>query len=155
MKKFWVIVLALLSLQASADQLFIGDKPFKGQVVGSGKQLWVSLPELVQATDLVLSEVNGNWVLHRKGETAALPPFTRSDVKGRLFAKGAPFDFDDQNGTRFVPLEVFSLFLGGRLKYNSLMQTVELQLPKVVAHKYEPAVVDPGEYTLLYFGASW
>lgn len=155
MKKYWVIVLALFSLQASADQLFIGDKPFQGQVVGSGKHLWVSLPEMVQAADLVLSEVNGNWVLHRKGETAALPPFTRPDVKGRLFAKGAEFDFDDQNGTKFVPLEVFSRVFGGRLKYNSLMQTVELQLPKVVARKDEPAAVNPGEYTLVNFGASW
>ena len=75
--------------QASADQLYIGDKPFKGKVVGSGKQLWVSLPELVQAADLVLSEFNGNWVLHQKGEPASLPLFTRGAVTFVATASGA------------------------------------------------------------------
>lgn len=165
MKKYLVVAVALLSLHASADQLFIRNKPFKGQVTGVGKNLGlirIELTGLVEAADLKLTEVSGNWVVHRPGETPALPETAAAGVTGRLFVNGKEIALIDDNGTQTVSLLEFSNAMGGRLQHSPSTQTVDLNFPQgpvtqagpKPTRKNEPAA-SFSRYTLVNFGAPW
>ncbi len=160
-----VVGLTLLAtFSASADQLFIRNRPFKGQVSRVSKNLGaiqIELAGLCTAADFKLSEVSGNWVVHKEGQTAALPE-GMENATGKLFANGKEVAFTEENGVKLVNLQELSNALGGRLAHNPDMQAVDLNFPaggvasasdapKGTAQAASPA----GQYILLNFGAPW
>lgn len=166
MKKYLLVAVALLSFTASADQLFIRNRPFKGNVTGVGKNLnliRIELPGLVEAAGCKLTEVSGNWVVHREEETAALPESAAEGVTGRLFVNGKEVAVSEDNGVKFVSLQEFTNAMGGKLSHNPSMQSVDLNFPMnpVVAEtakparKNQPETASFGKYTLVNFGAPW
>lgn len=160
-----VVGLTLLAtFSASADQLFIRNRPFKGQVSRVSKNLaaiQIELAGLCAAADFKLSEVSGNWVIHREGQAATLPE-GMENVTGKLFANGKEVAFVEQDGVKMVSLQEVSNALGGRLAHNSSLQAVDLNFPAgtVASAAGTPnrkgQVASPaGQYILLNFGAPW
>jgi len=166
MKKFFLFALVCLSVQANADQLFIRNRPFKGHAFGVGRNLSgirIELTELVKASGFTLAEIGGNWVVHKEGETAALPADAPEGVVGRLFVNGKEVECTEENGEKVVSLQSFTQAVGGRLSHNSEMKSVDLNFPQgasvTTAGKptsgTQPAQAGPGQYTLVNFGAPW
>jgi len=160
-----VVGLTLLAtFSASADQLFIRNRPFKGQVSRVSKNLGtiqIELAGLCAAADYKLSEVSGNWVIHKEGQTAALPE-GMENATGKLFANGKEVAFTEENGVKLVSLQEVSNALGGRLVHNPSMQAVDLNFPAGAVAAAPEATKRPaqaastgGKYILLNFGAPW
>lgn len=157
----------LLSCAAPADQLYIRNRPFKGHVSAVGKNLAgirIGLEDLAQALSLKITEVNGNWVLHRPEETPALPAEWEG-VTGKLLVGGKEVAWTEEGGLKWVALQECCTALGARLSHNPAMQSVDLNLagPSVVATDSSGSghrpTVDPyvpvSQYRLVNFGAPW
>lgn len=71
--KYVLLTVALCWGFASADQLYIHNKPFKHPTTGAGASIQAGLGDLVQAFGLKLTEVSGNFVVTDESETPALP----------------------------------------------------------------------------------
>jgi hypothetical protein len=68
MRKFFLLALLLVSLfsSARADDVFLGNKPFKGQVYGVGSDIRVSLQDLAGALGVTAEQTSQGWQLAGK-----------------------------------------------------------------------------------------
>ena len=150
-----VRVLLLLAIcltgTAGGDQLYVRNRPFKGFASGVSKNLGniqVELGPLAQLLGYQVSEVEGNWVMHKTGEPAALPEGTT--VTGKLFVQNKELAFSEENGLKIVSLKDFSELVGGRLKHNSSLATVDFDIPAA-----RDPLASTAKYQLIHFGANW
>lgn len=64
------LLLGLFQGVAWSEDLFVLNKPFKGQVSGAGADIYVELAPMAKALGLEVKEEGGGWVLFETGHTA-------------------------------------------------------------------------------------
>lgn len=143
-------LLLLPGAAASADQLYVRNRPYTGFVAGNPAQpssVEVDLRELCQALDLKINEVNGNVLVSRAGEAPDDPP----GEGNTLYVEGTPVAFRDDSGHRLVPLASFASALGAVLKRHAELGTLDFSLTG--RDVGSGSMVGPNQ--LLFFGADW
>lgn len=154
----------MLCAAVSADTLYIRNRPFKGHVSGVSKRLGaiqIDLAALTNALGLQVAEVDGNWVVHRSGETPALPE--NNSGTGKLYVNGKELAYTADNGLKIVSLKDFSDTMKGNLRHNAALGTVDFDLPAATVVQATPgtprpaaqAYTAPSKYQLIAFGADW
>lgn len=167
-KRNWLLGLSLLALfctTASAEQLYIRNKPFKGTIKRTDGRLWVDLKTFAEAMGATVEEVEGTTTL-----------------KMAEGAEGARLEIQQENGLVFVPLEATARLVGARVIVNKQMGTIDINVasaPQVAVAGSKPASapvasgpivrainknganVDvttqlvPGRTNIVEFGAEW
>lgn len=130
MRKILLLLLVALMAPAQADDVFLGNKPFKGQVYGVGNEIRISLQDLARALDLKVEEDSGGWQLEGK----AVPTTAEHGVVW--------VDLDD------LPADLV------RVVRNKELGTIDMF---GVADKSSASTTGTwgGDGTLIFFGASW
>lgn len=147
---------------ASADQLYIYNKPYKGQTSGSGAQIQAQLKPLVEAMGLQLSELSGNYVITAPGETAALPE--GSSGIGHIYFEGKPVG-DATSADAMVSVKTLAEATGSAVRPNKAMHLVDVNhgVARIVEAPDAPkrprppaeAYVPPSKYKVVAFDADW
>ena len=125
---------AVFLATASAEDIYVKNKVFKGTVVGSGMTSEINLQELSKALELEYEEQNGLWKL---GDY---------EVPGR-----------EQDGMILVTLQDLKK-AGLYVKHSPDLGTIDIAIPKAkaaVAKGSGGAWGGSNKPTLVYFGASW
>lgn len=156
----------VLSTTLGADTLYVRNRPFKGHVSGVGKRLGnitIDLAALTGALGLKVSEVNGNWVVHRAGEEPGLPEQAANSTD-KLFVNQKELAYTPDSERKLVSLKDFSDLMQGNLRYNASLSSVDFDLPaapQAVAGNPTPlrppgpAYAPPARFQLITFGANW
>lgn len=139
-----LLCFALLLGPTSAQEIYVKNKPFKGQTLGQGKDLELSLPDLAEALGVESKQENGLWTL---GD---------STVPGH-----------EVEGNIFVHISALK-DAGLKVVFNSALGTVDITNNKNLAKTNNTSGqvprkgdVDASSWgggtgpTLVYFGASW
>jgi hypothetical protein len=158
------VVAFTLCAPVSADTLYIRNRPFKGHVSGVSKRLGaiqIDLAALTNALGLQIAEIDGNSVVHRSGETPALPENVNGT--GKLYVNGQELAYTPENGLKMVSLKDFSDTMKGNLRHNAALGTVDFDLPAATVaqagpgsqRQAAPAYTPPSKYQLIAFGADW
>jgi len=141
---FSSVLLGVLAVAVQADQLYIRNRPFKGHVVQSGKNVWVDLEALATALEAKLVRTEqGGYVLQLKD--AAEPADPPQVNAGQVAVGEQLLPTQDNNGTPLVSLTDGAAALGLRVSHNASMKTIDAHLlPKggQVAHVPAAAPVD-------------
>ncbi|MEW6280815.1 MAG: hypothetical protein AB1758_19525 [Candidatus Eremiobacterota bacterium] len=154
----------VLSLAGWSEQVYVRNKPFKGQVSGAGKAVTVDLQGLVSAMGLTLTEVGGNWVVTAEGEEASLPEGATGT--GSIYFKGQAVGSAPEGAATMVPLFDTATALGGSVKSNPGLGTIDVYLggnqPVASTTPTQPGSQPSGDwgagssdYRLINFWASW
>lgn len=110
----------LLLTAAQADEIYIRNKPFEGEVQGSGSQTAVEARPLAQALGLSVTESETQLIL---GEAPESP------VEGQVLINGEAVEASPLEGGKWlVPLEKAVELAGGRVIVNRDLGTVDVYL---------------------------
>lgn len=139
------LLCALFSLSAHADDVFIRNRAFKGQVEQSGGQTWLELKPLAKALKwtLVGDEQKG-FALSEDG--SATPPGS-----GKVSVNGQ--EVTTRNGTSFVALEEIAPLIGAKVVTNKELGTIDVNLVKPKGQSGTGNAIGSFPYTLLEFSA--
>jgi hypothetical protein len=168
-KKIGLLMLTLAvccssgALPASADQLYIHNRPYKGTTTGSGLEIQAELGALTEALGLKLTPISDNWVVTKAGEAAALPEGETSSgnvyFQGKVIAKA-------NGATAMVAVSAFAEATGSILMPNKALGTVDMNksvarmadnapaAKKWVAHNTED-YAPTSKYRIIAFDAVW
>ena len=149
-KLFWAGVLCLqLGLWAGADQLYIRNRPFKGEVVRESGKTWVGLTALAEALGLKLTgDPQQGYVLAVDGE--ASPP-----GEGKANVHGSEIPTLPGASGLLVALEDACPLLGARMVANKSLGTVDVSLVPATNSKAVPnstSLLGSSAYTLVEYG---
>lgn len=128
-KKTWLVgisLLALLCSSASADQLYIRNRPFKGVVKKADGRLWVDLKTFAAALGATVEE-------GESGTTIKMPDA----------AEASKVETMQENGTVMVPLEGTAKLVGARVVANKQMGTIDVSLAPAVMKPAGDAAAAP------------
>lgn len=155
----WVVCLVLATLLTSAawaEQIYIRNKPFKGEVRGAGAATTVELKALVAALGLTLTELQGNYVVTAAGNTATLPE--SSSGTGNLYYDGQAIGTVDAG---MVPLIPTAQALGAVARINKEMGSIDVNLPVKQISATTPstpggsAAPSSGGVKVVHYWANW
>ena len=151
-----LVALAVTSLlPATADQLYVRNRAFKGAVVREGKVTWVELKTLATALDAKLAtSEGGGYQLSRTGVEPA------PVAAGKVAIGTELLDTRDVNGQIMVPLEDAARLLGLKITPNRALGTVDVsfavtQAPasgdgKAAKRSPNPAAISAGVWLTSY-----
>lgn len=123
---FTSAILGMLALSVSADQLFIRNRPFKGQVVQSGKNIWVDAEVLAAALEakVVKTEQGGFVFLLKDADESELPAVE----VGQIAVGDQRFPTQEGNSAPLISLTDGATALGLRVSHNPQMKTIDANL---------------------------
>ena len=129
MNRYLLLVLALVALAlasptvARAEEVYVGNRPFKGPVSGAGLETWVGAAELAKALGLELKESGGIWIA---GEAPAPEGTPKGSV---VFAGKLVQSRVDSSGQPMVHLKSAADALGAVVRLNKEMGTLDVNRP--------------------------
>lgn len=156
-----VLVTFFFPSSALADELYVRNQPFQGQVSGSGDAMTAELVPLARALGATVREVNGGWVV-------TLDPESQVGMDqagpGQVVVEGMPVGVSlGADGKPMVGLRALAQPLGGTVKVNRELGTVDVYLTTAGAAPAQDwgdggssAAADtgtPSGVVLAYFGA--
>lgn len=116
-----LLIALLLSNALSAQEVYVRNKPFKGEVSGLGQDQRVNLEALATAVEMELKEVEG-VLLIGEGEASQGEP-------GQLVVNGKSLTLSDGDEGKMVNLKAFSEAAGLRYNHNRELGTVDISIP--------------------------
>lgn len=129
MKRFVLLALTVLALAlagagvARAEEVYVGNRPFKGPVSGTGLETWVGAAELARAMGLEMKESGGVWIAGEGAAPEGTPPgsvvFAGKLVQSRVDSSGSPM----------VHLKSAADALGAVVRVNQAMGTLDVNRP--------------------------
>lgn len=119
-----LLLLTLVLAAADAEELWVRNRRFHGEVQGSGTTMLVELRRLTKALDLKL---------HRRGEGWALAPGDDEVPAGSVLVRGKTLPLTAGQEGPLVSVAAFAEAVGGVLKRNSELGTIDLYLPEETA----------------------
>ncbi|MBI3924250.1 MAG: hypothetical protein HY319_01795 [Armatimonadetes bacterium] len=124
----WVLCLVLLgTVAASAEPIYLRNKPFKGPSSGAGKDTMVGLTAFAAAMDLVVTEQNGSKVAYPK-DAGTVTDFGINEP-GHVFVVGKEVrSAVDPSGEVMVSLWDAAEAAGARVVLNRDLGTIEVNL---------------------------
>lgn len=122
-------LLLILALPAVADDVFVGNKPYKGATVGSGDGTRFVLQELAEALDVYAEKAESGWTIAGK-------PVKTTEEEGAIWVALSD-----------LPAELFEVVVSKELG------TIDLFLKREVMGEVEKTW--SGDGTLVVFYASW
>lgn len=129
MRKVAILILALLALvgavgaPARAEEVFVGNRPFKGVVAGSGGETYVGAQALAKALGVELKDLEGVWV----AGDAAVPTGTPAGsvvIAGKVIPSRL-----DASGQPLVHLKSAAEALGAVVRVNKQMACIDVNRP--------------------------
>ncbi len=129
-------LLLIFCLPAAAQELYVRNRPFKGDVRGSGTSALVHLNELAKALEVKVEEQDGSYLLD-----------------------GHPVTVEMVEGQPYLTLSTLSKS-GFRVVENSDLGTIDVYKPVAAKAPAKSASNSSSSWgasgpTLVYFGAQW
>jgi len=115
----------LFATVAAADQVYIRNKPFKGEVAAVSGQVFVDLKSLAEALEVTLSPSEaGGFVV---GREPATPEQLAQAGAGQVIVAGTPVETQaGASGNVLVPLKTAAELLGARVTPNKQLGTIDV-----------------------------
>lgn len=113
------LLAALCFAPLAAEELWVRNRPFKGEVQGAGAAMTADLKELAKALELTLSEAGEGWVA---GEAQGQPE------SGYVLVKATSIPVSQGAKGPMVQVKAFVEAAGGTLKRNADLGTVDVYL---------------------------
>ena len=108
------------------DSFYIRNKPFKGDLIGTGHdpaKLRVELTSVVRALGLRLTEIEGNWFISNNNSAPVQAPGT-----GKLYVGHTELAFVREGERRFVNLGDLGQLIGARFLFNKDLGVLDMDL---------------------------
>lgn len=140
-------LLVTLSLLASAEQLYIRNRPFKGAITRESGRLWVELKPLVEALGLSLAGDDQQGYVVSGGEESVLPG------PGKVKVKETEVSSNAGSGSLLVPLDQVAELVGAKVIVNKSLGTVDVSLAAASpASSSSSTATSTAAYTLIEYG---
>lgn len=132
-----VLVFLGLGLVASAEEVFVRNRPFQGLIAGAGKGVYVELAPLAAMLEMSLTQDAEGWRLtSAEGEPVADSSRVRTQVSG--------------DGRRLVHLEDLATACGGKVTVNPELSLVDFHLAGRPKIPDPTAGLSPNEVVMAY-----
>ena len=139
--------LLLFTAAADAQEVFVRNRPFKGEVASVSGQVFVDVKTLAEMLGAQLQATDsGGWVVGREPATAEQ---LAQVTAGQVVVAGTPVESQaGANGNVLVPLKTAAELLGARVTPNKQLGTVDVVLATAAVKGSGGAGLGPGVRTI-------